>query len=160
MEKTDKSSGATEALEALERELASASGDLTKELSLLTSVIDQRREEERKEQESQVPETRNESQESEPSQADLEEKSREAQPEPTPDEASSPPTPTEGRNFAGWPEKDQRVHHPQQREHSHPSRFFSGLQALFFFSLLGPGLIFIYLMVAVFTVDPFPFRIN
>ena len=160
MEKTDKSSGATEALEALERELASASGDLTKELSLLTSVIDQKREEERKEQESQVPETRNESQESEPSQADLEEKSREAQPEPTPDEVTSPRTQAEGRYFAGWPEKDQRVHHPQQREHSHPSRFFSGLQALFFFSLLGPGLIFIYLMVALLPVDPFPFRID
>ena len=160
MKNTDKPSAATEALEALERELASASDDVTKELSLLTSVIDQRREEERKEQEFQVPETRNESQEGKPSQADLEEKSREAQPEPTPDEASSPPTPTEGRNFAGWPEKDQRVHHPQQREHSHPSRFFSGLQALFFFSLLGPGLILIYLMVALFTVDPFPFRID
>ena len=160
MKNTDKPSAATEALKALEHELASASDDVTKELSLLTSVIDQRREEERKEQESRVDETRKESQISEPSHTDFEEKSREAQPEPTPDEASSPSTPTEGRNFAGWPEKDQRVHHPQQREHIHPSRFFSGLQALFFFSLLGPGLIFIYLMVAVFTVDPFPFRIN
>ena len=160
MKNTDKPSAATEALEALEHELASASDDVTKELSLLTSVIDQRREEERKEQESQVPETRNESQESEPSQADLEEKSREAQPEPTPDEASSPPTPTEGRNFAGWPKKDQRVHHKHQREIDYPFLVSSGLEALFFFSLLGPGLIFIYLMVAVFTVDPFPFRIN
>lgn len=160
MKEPDKSTAAKEALEALEQELASASGDLTKELSLLTSVIDQRREEERKEQESQVPETRKESQESEPSQSDLEEKSREAQPEPTPDETASPRSPTEGRNFAGWPKKDQWEHHPQQREHSHSSRLFSGIQALFFFSLLGPGLIFIYLMVTVFTVDPFPFRIN
>ena len=54
MNNTDKSSAATEALEALERELASTSDDVTKELSLLTSVIDQRREEERMEQESEV----------------------------------------------------------------------------------------------------------
>ena len=160
MEKTDKSSGATEALEALERELASASDDVTKELALLTSVIDQRREEERKEQESQVHETRKEPEQGESSQADLEEKAREAQPESTPVAADSPRTQTEGRNIAGWPKKDPWVHPPQQRERSHPSRFFSSLQALIFFSLLGPGLIFIYLMVALFTVDPFPFRID
>ena len=158
MEKTDKSSAATEALKAVEHELASASDDVTKELSLLTSVIDQRREEERMEREPQVHETRQEPEPDESSQADLEEKAREAQ--PTPAEADPPRTQTEGRNFAGWPKKDPWVHHPQQREHSHPSRFFSGLQALFFFHLLGPGLIFIYLMVAVFTVDPFPFRID
>ena len=160
MKNTDKSSAATEALEALERELASASDDVTKELSLLTSVIDQRREEERKEREPQIQQTKQESEPGELSQADLEEKRTEAQAEPIPAETAPPRTQSEGRNFAGWPEKDQRVHHPQQREHSHPSRFFSGLQALFFFSLLGPGLIFIYLMVVVFTVDPFPFRIN
>ena len=160
MNNTDKSSAATEALEALERELASTSDDVTKEISLLTSVIDQRREEEKMEQESPVPETRKESEISESSHTDFEEKSREAQPEPAPDEAASPGIQTDERNFAGWPKKDQWVHSPQQREHSHPSRFFSGLQALFFFSLLGPGLIFIYLMVALFTVDPFPFRID
>jgi len=156
MTSTDKSSAATEALEALERELASASDDVTKELSLLTSIIDQRREEERNKQESQVHESRKEPDES--SQADLEENPRE--PQPTPAEAAPPRTQTEGSNFAGWPKKDQSAHHPQQRERKHPSRFFSGLQTLFLFSLLGPGLIFIYLMVAVFTVDPFPFRIN
>ena len=160
MKETDKSAESKEALEALEQELASASDDVTKEISLLTSVIDQRREEERKEQESQVHETRKEPEQGESSQAELEEKAGEAQPEPTPAEADPQRTQTEGRNFAGWPKKDQWGHHPQQREHSHPSRFFPTLQALFFFSLLGPGLIFIYLMVALFTADPFPFRIN
>ena len=125
MEKTDKSSAATEALEALERELASASDDVTKELSLLASVIDQRREEDKMEQESQVHETRKEPEPDESSQADLEEKPRE--PQPTPAEADPPRTQTEGSNFAGWPKKDPWVHHPQQREHNHPSRFFSGL---------------------------------
>ncbi len=160
MKTTDHSAAAKEALEALEHELASASGDVTKELSLLTSVIDQRREEERKEQESQVPETRKESQISESSHTDFEEKSREAQPEPAPDEAASPGIQTDERNFAGWPKKDQSVHHKHQHEIDYPFLVSSGLEALFFFSLLGPGLIFIYLMVALFTADPFPFRIN
>ena len=158
MNNTDKSSAATEALEALERELASASDDVTKELSLLTSVIDQRQEEERKERESQVHETRKEPEPDESSQVDLEEKPRE--PQPTPAEVDPPRTQTEGRNFAGWPKKDQSVHHKHQREIDYPFLVSSGLEALFFFSLLGPGLIFIYLMVALLTVDPFPFRIN
>ena len=160
MTSTDKSAVATEALEALERELASASDDVTKELSLLTSVIDQRREEEKKEQESQVDEARQEPDQNEPPQIGLKENDTEVQPEPTPAKATSPEIQAEERNFAGWPQKDQSVHHSQQRERTHSSRIFSGIQALFFFSLLGPGLIFIYLMVTVFTVDPFPFRLN
>ena len=160
MKESDISEMALEALEALQNDLASASGDVRKELSLISSIIDQRRAEDLKEREFQAQKTREEPDRSEPTQPDVGEKRTEAQAEPIPAEADPPRTQTEGRNFAGWPKKDQWVHHPQQRERSHSSRLFSGIQALFFFSLLGPGLIFIYLMVTVFTVDPFPFRIN
>lgn len=160
MKESDVSDMALEALEALQNELANASGDVKKELSLIASIIDQKRAEDLKEREIQAQKTREEPDRPESTQPDAGEKHKEAQAEPIPVKADPPRTQTEGRSFAGWPKKDQWVHHPQQREHGHPSRFFAGLQALFFFSLLGPGLIFIYLMVILFTADPFPFRIN
>ena len=57
MNKSDPQDMALEALEALQKDLASASGDVRKELALMASVIDQKRAEEKEERESQAQET-------------------------------------------------------------------------------------------------------
>ena len=57
MNKSDPQDMALEALEALQKVLASASGDVRKELALMASVIDQKRAEEKEERESQAQET-------------------------------------------------------------------------------------------------------
>ena len=74
MKESDVSEMALEALEALQNDLASASGDVRKELSLISSIIDQRRAEDLKEREFQAQKTREEPDRSEPTQPDVGEK--------------------------------------------------------------------------------------
>ena len=70
MNKSDPQDMTLEALEALQKDLACASGDVRKELALIASVIDQKRAEEKKEQESETQEIAQRSEQTESTQPD------------------------------------------------------------------------------------------
>ena len=136
MNKSDPQDMALEALEALQKDLASASGDVRKELALMASVIDQKRAEEKKERESQVQEAGQRSVQTESAQPD---------PTVTPKEAERESTPR-GATFQTIEVQDKWGEHKP----------FSGqavktaTEAFFYFVVLGPGLIFFLLMAALF----------
>ena len=140
MNKSDPQDMTLEALEALQKDLACASGDVRKELALIASVIDQKRAEEKKEQESETQEIAQRSEQTEPTQPDSTVPPKEAERESTPRGARVPTIEVQDKWPRTQPFSEQAVK--------------TATAAFFYFVVLGPGLIFFLLMAALFYYFP------